>query len=160
LQLSGGGMLESTDGGASWQAINTGFPVIDHTPLGEPILDPVTTLVNTGPFLIAGTLVSGLLRTTDGSLWAASNTGLPRNFANHPPTFSAMTLLGTTVLGATTGFASGGENGSGIFRSSDGGMSWTRSDSGIPAGRPVNGIAAAGTTLYATTGIVLNPHPD
>jgi hypothetical protein len=68
-----------------------------------------------------------------------------------------MTLRGASVFASATGFSFGGAGGEGIFRSDDGGQSWVRSDTGIPVGRSVNGVANVGSTLYATTVIAQFP---
>src|SRR5207245_11580969 len=66
---SGGGVFQSTDGGASWRAINTGLTGGEVRAL---VIDPQTPST-----LYAGTSGRGVFQSTDGGAsWRAINTGL------------------------------------------------------------------------------------
>src|SRR5206468_3734344 len=75
----GSGVFKSTDGGASWSAVNTGLPYSgpSYTPHYSYVpalaIDPQTPAT-----LYAGTSGSGVFKSTDGGAsWNAVNTGLP-----------------------------------------------------------------------------------
>ena len=66
---SGGGVFQSTDGGANWRAINTGLTGGEVRALA---IDPQTPST-----LYAGTSGRGVFQSTDGGAsWRAINTGL------------------------------------------------------------------------------------
>jgi hypothetical protein len=68
---SGAGVFKSTDGGASWNAANSGLPAFQYSPVALAI-DPQNPST-----LYAGTL-SGIFRSADGGAnWSAVNSGLP-----------------------------------------------------------------------------------
>jgi hypothetical protein len=158
--ISGGGVIRSDDGGTNWIPLNTGFPIIAFNNFNEPVYDPVISLFDGGPALLAGTYQRGVIRSTNLAMsWSPSNVGLPTNGGGQFPEFKAFYLDGSTILGAAMGFANGGTGGTGIFRSDDGGQSWARFDTGIPAERPVNSIISAGGALYAAVGYHIAPGP-
>ncbi|MBS1914497.1 MAG: T9SS type A sorting domain-containing protein [Bacteroidetes bacterium] len=115
---SDGGMLRSTDGGATWLEANVGLPMQDST------YAPVTWLAAGNGWVIAST-AAGLYRSSDhGLTWQASWTGIPNddlipgggplyNVDDHP-----------VVLA-----------GSGLYRSADGGGSWSRLTPETPRGK-------------------------
>src|SRR5712691_11694078 len=66
---TGSGVYKTTDGGANWNAINTGLPAAAATALA---IDPLTTMV-----LYAGVECSGVFKSTNGGgSWSEFNPGL------------------------------------------------------------------------------------
>jgi photosystem II stability/assembly factor-like uncharacterized protein len=117
------GVFRSTDGGASWSAVSSGLP--EFPGILALAIDP--QYPNT---LYAGTQFNGVFKSTDwGASWTAINFGLPTD-----PT--AQRLVGVTALvidprNTSTVFAWVGGNG--VFKSTDGGASWSAASSGLPA---------------------------
>ncbi len=115
----GGGVFKSTDGGQSWTAVNFGLTSRIVTSLA---IDP--TRPNT---LYAGTIGGGVFKSIDGGQsWTAANSGLPViSFPSIPPIVSALAIdpsspdtIYAGVFGTST---------DGVFKSTDGGASWTNS---------------------------------
>ena len=131
------GVYKSTDGGASWTAINNGFP--------EPIPALWTLAIDPqSPETVYAGTVHGIYKTTNGGCsWSAIKNGILdnaeiRSFALNP-------LTPSTVYAGTWG--------QGLFRSTDGGASWAAIGSEIP-GDSFMGIAvdpSAPATLYVAS---------
>ncbi len=97
----------------------------------------ITTLLANGANLFAGTIRSGLFRSTNnGDSWTAVNTGLP----NAP--VSALAVSGSNLFAST---------GVGVYRSSNQGESWTGVNAGLLRLLPVNALAVSGTNIFAGT---------
>jgi photosystem II stability/assembly factor-like uncharacterized protein len=112
-----GGVFKTTDGGAHWNATNTGLP--------DPALASVTALVvdpQDSAILYAGSYGVGVFKSTDGGAhWVASNTGLM--FA--APYVNALVVdpqTPTTLYAGTL---------VGVFRSTDGGLNWSPLNMGL-----------------------------
>jgi photosystem II stability/assembly factor-like uncharacterized protein len=126
------GVFKTTDAGASWTTVYSQ----PATPTGLTILriDPA----NSGT-MYAGTPV-GVFKTTDaGASWAAVNAGLPSDGNGHltisalaidPKTPSTIYAVYVGTSADTGGFCCGG----GVVKSTDGGVSWTRLNPGLPGG--------------------------
>jgi photosystem II stability/assembly factor-like uncharacterized protein len=158
-----GGMFKTTDGGASWNAVNSGLPDFGVTAL---LIDPQNT--NT---IYAGTVANstltvppssdggkgipitndgGVFKSTDGAAtWTAVNVGLPRSYWYDRPTqykpinALAMAPQHSSMLYAATG-------GGGISQTTDGGATWV----GGKIGLLVNALAIDPqnpSTIYAGT---------
>jgi photosystem II stability/assembly factor-like uncharacterized protein len=130
----GGGVFQSTDGGGSWSAVNTGLTSKNVLALAINPTTPTT--------LYAGTYSGGVFQSTDGGgSWSAVNTGLNTQvyaLAINPTT-------PTTLYAGTFG---------GVFRSTDGGSSWSAVNTGLTM---LNVFTLAinpttPTTLYAGPG--------
>lgn len=157
FNISGGGVWRRAEGGGSWTGVNNGFPIIARNLFNEPVYAPVNAMYADRNVVLASTFTRGIFRSTNaGGNWAASNNGLPRDNNGFPPEFGGFVKTEGDILGAAMSFAFG-SGGEGVFRSSDRGLSWTRSDSGIPAGRSVLSIAAHAGRLYATVWSVREP---
>lgn len=118
---SGTGIWVSPDSGLSWMPVTNGLPPTT-----------VTAMIKTGSALIVGTLTNAYSSDDDGLNWSfvPGLTGNVRNF-----------LEVNSILFAATS--------TGIFRSTDLGMSWTESDSGIPGDATGFSVAANSNYLFA-----------
>lgn len=110
-----GGVFKSTDGGASWAAVNAGlaWPGMDSLNVWDLALDP------TAPgTLYAGTWWGGAFKSTDGGAsWTAVNTGLPGNasvFIQAVDPQAPGTVYATAWVEAKLR----------LFKSTNGGASW------------------------------------
>jgi photosystem II stability/assembly factor-like uncharacterized protein len=118
---NGAGVYKSTDGGATWNQVNTGL-----TDLSVQVL----TISNSSPAtLYAGCITGGVFKTTNGGTsWTAFNNGiteLGKNVqaiaikTNDPNT--AVCVLYDGVNNATNG----------IYKTTDGGSTWAVSTTGV-----------------------------
>lgn len=106
------GPFVSTDSGSTWKATTSGLP--DDTTtciLGSCQKLPITASANTGSAILAVT-DSGIFRTTDGVNWSAS--GMAGN------KISAIVASGSTVYASVTSGTPG------LYKSTNGGSSWSR----------------------------------
>lgn len=111
---SNNGILKSTDGGASWNAVNNGLSSTDILSLA---LDPADA-----DTLYAGTNEHGLFKSEDGgATWLAINEGLPPNYAISSiaidPASPSTIYVGT--IGDCDFFCEGQ-----VYKSVNGGRSW------------------------------------
>jgi len=110
------GVFKSTDGGASWSAVNTGLTNLDVRTLA---LSPGYATDRT---LFTGTWYSGVFKSTDGGAsWSAVNTGLTNLYVFAlalSPGYATDRTLFTGTLG-------------GVFKSADGGASWSAVNTGL-----------------------------
>jgi len=130
--LDGGGTFRSTDGGATWSPFNAGFP--------DPPATRVRALLtsSTGATVYAGT-DSGLFRSTGGA-WAPLALG-----------GSVQALLS---LDAATSTLLAGVAGGGVYRSGDGGETWSApgAGNGMPAGATITGLTSTVPGVVYATG--------
>ena len=120
---SGGGAFVSPTASANWSAINTGLS------------DPTVLALIVNGKLFAGTnggVFSSVTPTTSSSTWSVANTGLTATRVY------AMAVNGTTLFA--------GAYGSGLFRSTDDGTTWT--PTGV-ANHYVHSILVNGSSIYA-----------
>ncbi len=117
-----GGILRSLDGGASWQAANTGF---------QHPLDVWALVVNSG-VIFAATADGVYQSTNNGDTWAAT--------ANRENTRSLVVVGGALYAGSIGA----------VLRSTDNGLSWRVSHEGLP-NLNVWAIAVIGKSLFAGT---------
>jgi photosystem II stability/assembly factor-like uncharacterized protein len=108
------GVFKSTNGGGSWNAVNTGFTTPDINSLAIDPANPST--------LFAGT-TSGVFKSTNGGgSWNTVNTGLTNTLVTAlaiDPTTPATIYAGTLGID-TPGFPTFG----GVFKSTNGGGEW------------------------------------
>lgn len=131
------GVFRSVDDGKTWTPVGLGKRQVWSLSIPLP------------GSLYAGT-DSGLFVSRDkGQTWTNSTNGLP----SHVPV-SGVIADGPTLL-AATGMrqdAQSGIVGDGIFRSEDGGDTWSRADRGIPPRTSVRALLAFGDTMLAAAG--------
>jgi photosystem II stability/assembly factor-like uncharacterized protein len=130
----GRGIFKTTNGGASWSAVNSGLPAVD---VRTVVIDPGNPAT-----LYAGTPRGVYKSTNGGASWSAVNSGLAATLVQSVVTdpSSPSTLYAGTVT-------------SGIFKSTDGGVSWSEANSGltVPAVRALAIDPSNPATLYAGT---------
>ena len=147
------GIRKSLTGAAPWTLANTGLPVVPGT---NPEQVPVQSVGHSGTALLCGT-ESGVFRSTDnGASWVAANVGLPTAsgliYANKFYNFNGVTFAVFTGLGS--------QNGGGVFRSVNDGVSWIAGFSGLSANMTVYNLAQVGGVLYAATSTALMRSTD
>jgi photosystem II stability/assembly factor-like uncharacterized protein len=125
----GHGVLKSTDGGHSWQPVNSGLGNLQISGLTIDPNNPNTvwaaashSATATGGVYAPG----GIYKTTDGGQsWTAADTGLPQNASSSASSATSM----VSVLRAGDGTlytADQGYQDQGRYESTDGGAHWTR----------------------------------
>ncbi|HEY4744480.1 MAG TPA: putative Ig domain-containing protein, partial [Desulfuromonadaceae bacterium] len=126
------GLFKSGDGGTTWSAANgsSGTTLTGKT---------INALVFGGDgYLYAGTTSSGVFCSTDGgATWATAN-GSDNILGTK--TVKAFLVIGTDLYAGLSG-------GGGIYKSSNGGASWTS----MVTGKDVNALARKNSTIFAGT---------
>lgn len=131
------GVFASTDDGITWQAENTGLPII-YT--GRP--PNISDLTANHTTLFAVTEGSGVFRSTnDGSSWTTVDT------VNY--SFMGLTVVGTDIFAAAYNDAGKPSTG-GVFISTNNGNSWQHADADLPD-HGVGAICSSGTDLFVGT---------
>ncbi len=132
---SGAGVFRSLDNGATWQPARTGLPIAAFDLFGVPIFDAVTRT-----FVIADTvfahcqLIGGLQRSTNqGSSWTSAASGTPRLVGGAPAEINSMVDAGGGVILAATADSNEFDPRTTVVRSTNGGVTWSPSDSGLPS---------------------------
>jgi hypothetical protein len=142
------GYLFSSTGGGAWEVLQSGLPagaVVSSITAGQ-----IDAAVPKRPLIVATS--QGIFRSGDtGATWTAG-TGAP----------AALTLT-VAQFGpldpnlAYSGADSGGSTGGDFYRSTDGGLTWHKADTGLPSGsKNVDAIAIANTTPPQVV-VALNP---
>lgn len=141
------GVKKSTDGGSTWNPVNTGLPSVGSNVFCESV-------GYNGSYLFAGTQ-SGIYRSNDGGAsWALANGSLVASnsvYANKWFVNSGVTMAI---------FAGSVANGGGIWRTSNNGDTWFIGHSGMGSNATVNAVTLVGTTLYASTNVGLYTSVD
>jgi hypothetical protein len=133
-----GGVFRSIDGGASWQAINSGLPEGSVSALAIDPVTPTTLYAGTG---------GGVFQSTDGgATWQAHNSNLPDN--------SDIRFLALNPANPTTLYAAGssglfalriGGDAVGVYRPADGSAYLDYNNSGTWNGCGVDRCFSIGT---------------
>lgn len=117
------GIFLSTDAGAHWQDASQGLPA-------AVTVDAIAINPADSNTLYAGTAQQGIYISRDGAkTWSASNTGLPADAQVR----ALLAVPGTQNARLYAGLVTDGAKGAGVYRSDDGGQSWTASSTGLPA---------------------------
>ncbi|MCK6556333.1 dockerin type I domain-containing protein [Candidatus Binatia bacterium] len=145
-----GGLFKSTDGGATWSGANTGLPLGGET-LGLTTVWSIAVDPKAPSIVYAGTS-AGVFKSTDGAAsWQAANTGLINPSESAP---SIVALAVDPQVSATL-YAAAAVWGGSVFKSINGGASWSSADTGIldawgsPAVTALAIDPLAPATLYA-----------
>jgi len=145
----GGGIFVSTDGGALWQPSSVGLP---YTEIVSLAISPSYASDRT---VFAGTSDAGCFKSTDaGSTWSACNTGLADYRVQALAISPNYAHDETVFLGTGEDLYSQLPPG-GVFKSTNGGQSWTLEHDGIGS-RNIRALAvspnfADDQTVYAGT---------
>ena len=127
---SGGGVIKSSDYGATWSPANTGLANLDVRCL-------LVSSNGSGSILFAGTNGGGVFASSNlGASWSLVNGGLTNGYVK------TLAVLGPKLFAGT--------DGGGIFCSTNNGGSWSLADSGLN-NTTVNSLVVAGTNLFAAT---------
>lgn len=135
-------LFRSTDGGATWNAAHSGLSV-DSGGVDTLAIDPqdFTTIYAAGAF--------GVFKSTDrGSSWSPANSGLPPCNGTYN-VFLCHTSLAIDPQNPRTLYA--GIYGVGVFKSTDGGTSWSAANTGPVSVGPLAIDPQDPKTLYAGT---------
>lgn len=109
------GVQKSADGGGSWQASSNGLPVYPVAALAAAPGSPER--------LFAGTLGGGLFQSADGGVrWTTSGQGLNDAYVSS----IAVDPSSATTLYAGTNHPYDGSNSERVYKSTDGGSSWSQ----------------------------------
>ncbi|HKA36872.1 MAG TPA: hypothetical protein VKH43_08635 [Thermoanaerobaculia bacterium] len=109
------GIYRSTDGGGSWQPYGSGLPVVPILALASRSGTPQT--------LFAGTRGTGVYKSSDGgATWTASSQGLADSYVSAV----AVDPSATSTLYAGTSHPYTGSNSQRVYKSADGGATWTQ----------------------------------
>lgn len=129
-----GQMVRSTDGGASWQAINNGLGDDTCSDCPEPMFFSTACLLVKDTCVFLGT-GEGIFRTSDdGDNWTQINTGLdPSDWP-----VSAMVAHGDDIFAGVNGR---------VYRSTDNGDSWFQPSPGFMMGNILS-MAVSGQDLF------------
>ena len=128
-----GGALRSTDYGATWVKIDSGFFTGTVFPL------TVYSLIVVGQSLFAGTSNGVFISSNDGATWMQASTGIDSDEGSR--NVQALVFSGSNLFAGT-------ENG--VFYSSNRGANWSRRDSGLGSSNEnVLSMAYMGSTLLA-----------
>jgi photosystem II stability/assembly factor-like uncharacterized protein len=145
MYLGGNRVNRSTNGAATWTVISpdlTGGPGPDpNYPFGT--ITTVAAAKGNGNVLFAGT--------DDGRVWTTSDLGAHWNRLSGLPSIwvSRVKVDPASALVAYATFSGyrGGSNAALVFKTTDGGTTWTDISGNLPKA-PVNDIVVSGSTLY------------
>lgn len=134
---SGGGTLRSSDGGATWEAINSGLP--------EKTSIPTLLLESGTPSTLYALSASTIYKSTNsGTSWTSKVAGLPSHDASNP-----LTALATDPQNPLTFYTSDAD---GLYKTTDGADLWAKVSSGPPSSITTLMVhPASAATIYAGT---------
>mgnify|MGYP000740095236 CR=1 FL=1 len=137
VTYTGKGLFKSTDAGASWTQITSGFGTQTH--FGAVKVSP------TNPNMVFAALASGywhLGNPTNEGLWRSTDAGITwTRTLNVQDGFDV--LPHPTTAGRVYGATGGGVTSAGFYISTNNGSSWTKSSTGLPDGLQIGRIQIA-----------------
>lgn len=145
----GDGVFRSITGGLEWEPFSDG--------LDAPAARDVRVVFSSGGAAYAGT-GAGLYRSVGGGAWTPVAQG-PEDDPRNPRKLNASVQA---VLDTIGGPLLAGTAFRGVFRSTDGGATWTppASGNGMPAGETVWSLTGIGPLVFAATGSGVYRSPD
>ena len=120
------GVFKSTNGGQSWSRASAGLGIAAILTLAMDPSDPAVLYAGTG---------NGVFKTRDrGQSWTAANSGLTTipQLEDLVGFSTAPIVLSLTISRSNPAILYAGTLGNGIFKSIDGGLSWTNLSSSLP----------------------------
>ncbi|MCU0776746.1 MAG: hypothetical protein MUF86_03670 [Akkermansiaceae bacterium] len=139
------GILRSTDNGATWSTLNSvSGGAYDLSQFGSRSIDAIGTTLWAGGEPGSGAITQGILplhRTTAPAAWTPSFAGAAPPFVIDAVAFDSST---------NTHWAAGALGG--IFKSTDGGSTWTAANGNLPATGCVSIVARNGKVVAAIPG--------
>jgi hypothetical protein len=142
------GYLFSSNGGGAWEVLQSGLPagaVVSSITAGE-----IDKAVPKRPLIVATS--QGIFRSGDGGATWTAGTGAPQAL-----TLSVARFGPLDPNLAYAGGDAGGSTGGDFYRSTDGGLTYHKADTGLPSGsKNVDAIAVAYTTPPEVV-VALNP---
>ena len=121
-----GGVIRSTDMGASWACVNNGLSQLS-----------IFSLASVNGHIFAGTRNGVFSSTNNGDNWVSVSSGLPLNTA-----IFQLAVNGSNIFAATRD--------SGIFATTNMGISWTNSNNGLSK-TYIRALGVAGSYIYIST---------
>jgi hypothetical protein len=161
----GRGVLKSTDGGATWTLLANNF--FDRRAISRIVVDPSNpniVYMSTGAGIVNGVGGNvGVWKSTDGgNTWADTTAGIA-NINRTWDVFSAILMDPSdsthqtlyTAVSSPAGQFEGFSTGAGVYKTINGGGTWTLLAGGMPSGQTVGHIelalsASAPQTVYAS----------
>jgi hypothetical protein len=132
------GYLFSSSGGGAWEVLQSGLPsgaVVSSITAGE-----IDKAVPKRPLIVATS--QGIFRSGDGGATWTAGTGVPQALTLSVARFGPLDP-NLAYAGADAGGSTGGD----FYRSTDGGLTYHRADTGLPSGsKNVDAISVAYTT--------------
>lgn len=126
-----GGVYSSTNNGANWNVVNNGYVNSD-----------INTFQVHGSALYAGTYYGVHKTTNNGDSWVGVNNGLPQILLGNPGAYiESFASINTTLFAGTYG--------SGVYRTTDGGLNWNPANTGI-SNKRVLAMISSGSLLFAS----------
>ena len=173
------GLLKSKDGGVTWSAIpgpidpSTGHGVFYRVAISKIVVAPkdpntvylTTALVTTnglGPVYVGNTLVGnfGVWKTTDGGTNWTNTTAVATKPLDDTNSYTDLVMDPTnpqTLYAAIGATYSNSSDANGVYKTTDGGMTWTKQGGGLPTtqvGRISLALAASSPLiLYASIAV-------
>ncbi|MBI4528657.1 MAG: tandem-95 repeat protein [Deltaproteobacteria bacterium] len=144
IGTAGSGIYKTTDGGANWTPINLG--VLSRTT--SIAISPNYAADQT---VYAGTDSYGIFKTTNGGAnWVGVNSGITSTTIHSIAVSPNYATDHTVFAGTGYGPPHGGGLGSGVFKSTNGGTSWTTMNSGLPTNLGASSPTIAISSNYTT----------
>jgi hypothetical protein len=142
------GYLFSSTGGGAWEVLQSGLPsgaVASSITAGQ-----IDAAVPKRPLIVATS--QGIFRSGDtGATWTAG-TGVPASLIMTEAQFGPLDP-NLAYAGADAGGSTGGD----FYRSTDGGLTWHKADTGLPTGSKNVDAIAIGNTTPPEVVVGLNP---
>jgi hypothetical protein len=142
------GYLFSSSGGGAWEVLQSGLPtgaVVSSITAGQ-----IDAAVPKRPLIVATS--QGIFRSGDGGATWTAGTGVPQALTLTVAQFGPLDP-NLAYAGADAGGSTGGD----FYRSTDGGLTYHKADTGLPSGsKNVDAIGIANTTPPEVV-VALNP---